>query len=160
MLILTCCYFFFLFLCCHTTLPKKCSGSVSQLSLQPCDLISLTDCGCLGKVSLSPRSPFSSSLRSLWQTHSGILSKSSALCWTALRGLFTLAHKPTQRLSAQSLQRTCHTQGTHAHTQVHAGINTNTIIWEDINTHKMQLKRRTHSIPQAHILYLTAHSPR
>ena len=38
---------------CHA--PLACSGSVSQLSLQPCDLISLTDSGCLGKDSLSPQ---------------------------------------------------------------------------------------------------------
>jgi len=63
--------FISLFLCCHHTHPHACSGSVSKLSLQPCDLISLTDCGCLGKASLSLQSPFSSTLRSLWQTHSG-----------------------------------------------------------------------------------------
>lgn len=51
LLILTRCYFFVSLLSQHV--PSAHSGSVSQLSLQPCDLISLTDCGCLGKVSLS-----------------------------------------------------------------------------------------------------------
>lgn len=76
--------------------PGARSGSVSQLSLQPCDLISLTDCGCLGKVSLSTLLfLLRFTLRvtnSFWHP----FEKQRSLL-DSLRGLFTLTHKPTQK---------------------------------------------------------------
>lgn len=63
----------------------------------------------------------------------------------------TGAHTKTKCThSAENMPRHAQT-----HTQVHAG----TGICEDINTHKMQLESRTHSIPPAHILCLTPLSP-
>lgn len=105
-------FYLFLFIYfCHPCLPLHDSGSVCKPSLQPCDLISLTDSGRLGKVSPSTV-PFLfrftlSVTNSLWHLSVAVFSVgrpsmvSSHTCTYALR------------LGAQTLPGTWHTQSMH-----------------------------------------------
>lgn len=147
MLILTCCYLFLYF---FAVIPW--SPSMLRFGLlQPCDLISLTDPGCLGKVSLSTV-PFLlkftlSVTNSFWH-----LSKCSALCRT---GLYVSSHSRVRTHARTDAK--CTETHTGACKDTHRHKNT---VCTNKNTHWMWLKSRTHNIPQAHVLWLTPFSPR
>lgn len=116
MLILTCCYLFLYFFAVIPCSPSMLWFSFPTLTPAvwlnqsdrlwvPGEGLSLSTVPFLLKFTLSVTNSF-------WH-----LSKCSALCWTDLYGLFTLAHAYTPTLSAQTLYSTCsHKACTDAHT--------------------------------------------
>lgn len=158
MLILTCCYLFLYFFAVILCSPSMLWFSFPTLT--PAMWLNRSDRLWVPgeSLSLSPQSPFSLSLRSLWQTHSGTFR--NAVLSVGRRSMVS-SHSHTcihthQKLSSQAPRSTCHTRCMRRCTQVHAGPHINTSICKGINKHRRWLKSRTHNVPQAHIMSHTS----